>query len=252
MQSPGRRQSQRHGHSVCLQRRPPGLAEIICFAQTCPHWLHSLPSALPRYSDTMFRCNPRALPGMQHYVGTTWHADEDEDAPAPAPTLRAMPLRPRYMPTVILAGAIGVLGGFRAQSGNPGKHLCPPSSLRVRRLPSVHDNAPGAHREPCACLTGVRPAGGQALAPAASAVAALSMALLCPRPADCGARSGRFAYNKAYLFPFQTPFAIAAGDEAATIVSERGNEVDSWELPDRPLMPLQVGWAPLVYGLVDC
>lgn len=33
----------------------------------------------------------------------------------------------------------------------------------------------------------------------------------------------------------------AAGDEAATIVSERGNEIDSWELPDRPLMPLQVG-----------
>ncbi|KAL4452779.1 hypothetical protein ABPG75_008441 [Micractinium tetrahymenae] len=70
----------------------------------------------------------------QHYVGTIWHADEDEDAPDPVPTLRAMPLRPHSMPTVILA----------------------------------------------------------------------------------------------------------AGEEAATLVSEHGNEVDSWELPDKPLMPLQL------------
>ncbi len=48
---------------------------------------------------------------LQHYVGTTWRFDEDEDAPVPAPTLRAMPLRPRAMPSAILAGTSPCLGG---------------------------------------------------------------------------------------------------------------------------------------------
>lgn len=70
----------------------------------------------------------------QHFVGTRWSEDDDEDVPDPEPTLRAMPLRPRAMPTVILA----------------------------------------------------------------------------------------------------------AGEESATIVSERGAEVDSFDLPDKPVMPLQL------------
>ncbi|PRW61178.1 FG-GAP repeat-containing isoform B [Chlorella sorokiniana] len=39
----------------------------------------------------------------QHAAGTSWRSSEDEDVPPAVPTLRAMPLRPRAVPTVILA-----------------------------------------------------------------------------------------------------------------------------------------------------
>ncbi|KAL4855412.1 Importin-5 [Chlorella vulgaris] len=43
------------------------------------------------------------------------------------------------------------------------------------------------------------------------------------------------------LRPGAVPSAIlAAGADAATVVSEQGKEVDSWELPDPPVMPLQL------------
>lgn len=70
----------------------------------------------------------------QKYVGASWKASQDEDVPGPSPTLRAVPLRPGGVPSVILA----------------------------------------------------------------------------------------------------------AGEESATVVSEHGGEVDSWELPDAPSMPLQL------------
>ena len=44
----------------------------------------------------------------QHSVGATWRADvDDEDTPDVVPTLKAMPLRPGAVPTVILAGGAG-------------------------------------------------------------------------------------------------------------------------------------------------
>ena len=72
---------------------------LPCAWVSPPLLLHSLPMCRS--------CSALLLP-VQHSVGTTWAEPDDEDVPAPAPTLRAMPLRPRAVPSVILAGAAWV------------------------------------------------------------------------------------------------------------------------------------------------
>lgn len=54
-------------------------------------------------------CCPPPCPVAQHNAGTSWKSAEDEDVPDAVPTLRAMPLRPHAVPTVILAGGQCVL-----------------------------------------------------------------------------------------------------------------------------------------------
>ena len=93
--------------------------------------LHSLP---------LCRSCPALLLHVQHSVGTTWAEPDDEDVPAPAPTLRAMPLRPRAVPSVILAGAAWV--GWCSSATKCSAQLCDrlPPWLQLMYLP-----------RPCAC-----------------------------------------------------------------------------------------------------
>lgn len=163
-----------------------------------------------------------STPPPQHNAGTTWRSSEDEDAPDVVPTLRAMPLRPHAVPSVILAGRSAGLDGRL--------HLDPACLL-----------ATVAHLlEAAACLK-------QLDNPSSSLIAGGWHASRCSPSGCCSCHTRGTARNRpagsdtppAPLLPPRLP---AAGASEAVVMSQSGEEVDAWDLPDEPAMPLQVGW----------
>lgn len=159
------------------------------------HRQHSQPSLLAQHACPL---PPRPAPlrcaAVQHSAGTTWQAPEDEDVPPPVPTLRAMPLRPHAVPTVILAGA-----PWEARLGVPRRHAA---------LPLLAE--------------GVRPA-----------------AMVPPRRRNQRCQPLPLPAATCRRSPLAAPPATA-GESAAAVLSQSGDEVEAFDLPDEPAMPLQV------------
>ena len=139
------------GHALWMHACKPCGSQLATRRAMHAPWQPSLPCAslsppLPRPPIPP----PSALPlPLQHSVGTTWAEPDDEDVPAAAPTLRAMALRPRAVPTVILAGGGWVGRGSSVAAQSCVLLFCSQSAV-VRRV--AHLFAAPLRLSPPRCL----------------------------------------------------------------------------------------------------